>query len=128
MHPPTATQPQTRPHSHAPTHTHTHIHTHTQVLMLREQAAISCNTGYQLSGSEDRKRTPKCLANGSFEAGEVCQPRYCGVYSAPADGSVWPRRGVSFMEQQVNISCNAGFKHAGAGTEAPRCLADGSFE
>ena len=34
---------------------------------------------------------------------------------------------VSFMEQ-VNISCNAGFKHAGAGTEAPRCLADGSFE
>jgi len=97
------------------------------VLMMRQRVRISCNTGYQPSEREERKLTPACLANGSFSAGEICLPRLCGNYSAPADGKVWPRRGLSYGEF-VNISCNPGFQLEGLGTAGPQCLADGTFE
>ena len=95
--------------------------------MMRQRVRISCNTGYQPSEREERKLTPACLANGSFSAGEICLPRLCGNYSAPADGKVWPRRGLSYGEF-VNISCNPGFQLEGLGTAGPQCLADGTFE
>jgi hypothetical protein len=37
--------------------------------MVRQRARITCNTGYQPSGVDERQLTPACLANGSFAAG-----------------------------------------------------------
>ncbi|WAR09791.1 CSMD1-like protein [Mya arenaria] len=65
----------------------------------------SCNSGFNLSGSETRE----CLADGSWSGLlPVCNIVYCNAPIEPQNGSVTTPGGTAF-QQQAFYECNDGF-------------------
>jgi len=78
-----------------------------------ETVAITCNTGFTLTGDDRFSATPVCQANGQFTSGKLCAKSACGSFSSVfSHGSAFPSSGV-VSGQHLLITCDEGYQVSG---------------
>jgi len=78
-----------------------------------ETVAITCDTGFTLTGDNRFSATPVCQANGIFTSGKLCAKSACGSFSPVfSHGSAFPSSGV-VSGQYLLITCDEGYEVRG---------------
>ncbi|XP_065909622.1 uncharacterized protein [Dysidea avara] len=90
-----------------------------------DTCSFTCNTGYELTGSDTRT----CQSNGSWSgSNNVCQRVPCISLTDPNNGMVYCSLGddgISSFEDTCNFTCNTGYELTGSDTRT--CQSDGSW-
>ncbi|XP_065899772.1 uncharacterized protein [Dysidea avara] len=86
---------------------------------------FTCNTGYELTGSDTRT----CQSNGSWSGSDdVCRKVTCSVLNKPNNGAMdcsLGDDGVASYEDTCNVTCNTGYELTG--NPQRTCQSDGSW-
>ena len=74
--------------------------------VFEDTCAFSCNTGYELQGSNNGT----CLANQSWSGGDpICEPLTCSNVTMVADNTMTSLSCNMTYQSQCNVSCDEGF-------------------
>ncbi|XP_065906945.1 uncharacterized protein [Dysidea avara] len=91
----------------------------------RDTCSFTCNTGYELIGSDTRT----CQSNGSWNGSDVvCRRVPCPLLTDPSNGTIncsLGGDGVTSYEDTCSFTCNTG--HELTGSHQRTCQSDGSW-
>ncbi|XP_065899232.1 uncharacterized protein [Dysidea avara] len=95
------------------------------VPFYKDTCSFTCNTGYQLTGSDTRI----CQSNGSWSGNEaICSRVNCVILDGPKNGTLTcSRRDGELLsyEDTCSFTCNTGYELTGSDTRT--CQSDGSW-
>ncbi|XP_065899776.1 uncharacterized protein [Dysidea avara] len=93
--------------------------------VYKDTCSFTCNTGYELTGSDTRT----CQSNGSWSGSDdVCRRVSCPSLTDPNNGMIncsLGGDGVPSYEDTCNFTCNTGYKLTGSDTRT--CQSDGNW-
>ncbi|XP_065893685.1 CUB and sushi domain-containing protein 1-like isoform X2 [Dysidea avara] len=95
------------------------------VISYKDNCSVSCNTGYELTGSDTRT----CQSNGNWSGSDdVCRKVPCSSLTDPNNGMITCSLGddgVPSYEDTCSFTCNTGYELTGSDTRT--CQSDGSW-
>ncbi|XP_065896334.1 E-selectin-like [Dysidea avara] len=90
-----------------------------------DTCSFTCNTGYELTGSDTRT----CQSDGSWSGSDtMCRRVACPSHTEPDNGAIacsLGDDGVSSYEDTCSFTCNTGYELTGSETRI--CQSDGSW-
>ncbi|XP_065900392.1 uncharacterized protein [Dysidea avara] len=91
-----------------------------------DTCSFTCNTGYELTGSDTRA----CQSDGSWSGDEtICTDIQCNNLTTPSNGEISSCSsgsiGVGFERDACNFTCNTGYELTGS--DSRTCQSDGSW-